>query len=226
MFAPEDERWHGLVADAPADHRVVASQERFRGRVWAVRSDTVDLGAPGQVVRDLVVHPGAVGVVALDDRDRVLLIRQYRHPVGMYLFEPPAGLLDVAHEDPLETARRELVEEAGVVAAEWHVLVDFLNSPGGTSETFRCFLARGLAPAPGGRQRTGEGEEHHLPQAWVALDDAHDLVLAGRLQNPTAVVGILAAWAARAGGYAALRPPDAAWPVRSHVRDAGRVFEA
>ena len=102
--------------------------------------------------------------------------------------------------------------------------MDFLNSPGGTSETFRCYLARGLAPAPGGREHTGEAEEHHLPQAWVPLDEARDLVLAGRLQNPTAVAGILAAWAARASGWSTLRPADAPWPVRDAVRAEGRVF--
>ena len=117
MIAPDADRWDGPVGDAVAPHPVLDSVERFRGRVWAVRSDTVDVGPGEPVVRDLVVHPGAVGVVALDDADRVLLIRQYRHPVGMYLFEPPAGLLDVAHEDALATARRELVEEAGVVAS-------------------------------------------------------------------------------------------------------------
>ncbi|MEZ5116513.1 MAG: NUDIX hydrolase [Candidatus Nanopelagicales bacterium] len=218
--------WTGPVADQVEPHAVVSMIERFRGRVWSVRSDTVDLGPDHEhpVVRDLVVHPGAVGVLALDDDDRVLLVRQYRHPVGMYLFEAPAGLLDVAGEDPWITAQRELAEEAGLVAARWHVLVDFLNSPGGSTETFRCFLARGLSPLPGGRPHTGEAEELHLPQAWVPLDEAKDLVLAGRLQNPTTGMGVLAAWAARAGGWRGLRPVDAPWPVRAAVLAAGRVF--
>lgn len=220
-----DADWAGPVGDAVEAHPVVASVERFHGRIWSVRSDTVDFGRPGAepVVRDLVVHPGAVGILALDAADRVLLVRQYRHPVGMYLFEPPAGLLDTGGESPLETARRELVEEAGLVAEDWHVLVDYFNSPGGTTEAFRCFLARGLSPAPGGRTHTGEAEEHDLPQAWVPLDEAVGLVLAGRLHNPTAVCGILAAAAARAGGWAALRPADAPWPSRDAVVATGRV---
>jgi 8-oxo-dGDP phosphatase len=82
-------------------------------------------------------------VIALDEMDRVLLIRQYRHPVGMWLLEPPAGLLDVTGEQPWVTAQRELAEEAGYEARTWAVLVDLLNSPGGSSEAIRVFLARG-----------------------------------------------------------------------------------
>ena len=218
------EEWTGPVEDADADLPVLDVVHRFRGAVVGLRSDTVDVG--GQVVvRDVVVHPGAVGVIALDDDDRVLLVRQYRHPVASYLFEPPAGLLDVEGEDPLVTAQRELVEEAGFVATSWHVLVDYANSPGGSSEVFRCYLARGLSPVPGGRPHTGEAEEAHLPRTWVDLDDACDLVLSGRLTNPTAVAGILAAWAARAGGWASLRPAGSPWPLRERVAavDAARV---
>ena len=217
------EEWTGPVADAEADLPVLDVVHRFTGAVIAVRSDTVDV-AGHVVVRDVVVHPGAVGILALDHLDRVLLVRQYRHPVGGYLFEPPAGLLDVDGEAPLATAARELLEESGWTAATWHVLVDFANSPGGSSEVFRCYLARDLAPAPGGRVATGEAEEAHLPRVWVDLDEARDLVLAGRLANPTAVVGILAAWAARAGGWSALRPATAPWPARERVAaiDAAR----
>ena len=223
----DPEEWTGPVADADAgpDVVTVGSRTRFDGRVWSVRSDDVAFG--GHVItRDLMVHPGAVGVVALDADDRVLLIRQYRHPVGRFLFEPPAGLLDSAGEPPLATARRELVEEAGLLAARWDVLVDFCNSPGGTSETLRCYLARELSPAPGGRVRTGEAEEHHLPRAWVPLDDARDLVLAGVLGNPTTAIGVLAAWAARAAGWTTLRPVDAPWPARDRVLAVGNVFGA
>ncbi len=213
---PSDEQWTGAVADADADQPVLDVVSRFDGAVWSVRSDTVDVDGH-RVVRDVLVHPGAVGVLAIDSQDRVLLVRQYRHPVGRFLFEPPAGLLDVSGEPPELTARRELREEAGIEADDWHVLVDFTNSPGGSSETFRCFLARGLHPLAGGRERTGEAEERHLPRAWVGLDDARDLVLSGSLQNPTAVVGILAAWAARADGWRTLRPADEPWPLRERV---------
>ncbi|TAK69782.1 MAG: NUDIX hydrolase [Actinomycetota bacterium] len=189
---------------------VRSSIEQYRGAKWAVTTDTIDL-AGHVVVRDVVRHPGAVGIVALDDDDRVLLIRQYRHPVGGYLFEPPAGLLDVDGEPPLTTAKRELLEEAGYQAETWHVLVDQFTTPGGSDEAIRIYLARDLVAAVDGRPRTGEAEEEHLPRAWVPLDDAVRLVLQGQLHNPTAVAGILAAAAARHAGWAGLRPADAEW---------------
>ena len=220
MSEPADEIWRGPVADADTDAEVSRRVERFHGRVWNVRTDTVNIG--GDVVdRDYVVHTGAVGIIALDEADRVLLIRQYRHPVGRSLFEPPAGLLDVVGEEPLLTAQRELLEEAGYEAATWNVLVDFLMSPGGSTETFRAYLARDLVPAAGGRARTGEAEESFLPRVWVPLDEARDLVLSGAVQNPAAVAGVLAAWVARDEGWRPLRPADSSWPVRERVRSRG-----
>lgn len=216
--------WRGPVADAIDPRPTVARTEQYPGRIWSVRTDDVEW-TPGQVIqRDYVVHTGAVGIIALDDRDRVLLIRQYRHPVGMYLFEPPAGLLDVDGEDALATAQRELVEEAGLVAADWHVLYDSFTTPGGSSEVFRCYLARAVSLAPGGRALTGEAEESELPWVWVPLDEAKDLVLAGELGNPTSVAGILAAWTARAGGWQSLRPAGAPWPAREAVVASDRSF--
>jgi len=218
-----DETWIGPVADQPDDSMPVASREEvFGGRVWSVVRDQVRIGAH-DAVRDVLLHPGAVAIIALDDEDRVLLIRQYRHPVGMYLFEPPAGLLDVGGEPALETAKRELAEEAGVQARDWRVLVDLFNSPGGSSEAIRVYLARGLSALPEGRPNTGEAEEAHLPQAWVDLDAAADLVLSGAIGSPSAVAGILALVAARGAGFDGLRPGDAPWEPREWLEKSGRV---
>lgn len=217
-----DEVWRGPVADSFESHEVIDRRLQFQGAVWDVRSDDVRIGEH-LVTRDLVVHPGAVGIIALDVADRVLLIRQYRHPVAGYLFEPPAGLLDTHKETAWECAQRELAEEAGLRADTWNVLIDFLNSPGGTSETLRCFLARDLHELPDGREHTGEAEEAHLPQAWVPLAEAVQLVLSGQVQNPTATNGILAAAAAKAAGWAPLRSADAPWPVREWVESLGNV---
>ncbi|MGZ4593396.1 MAG: NUDIX domain-containing protein [Actinomycetes bacterium] len=206
------------VADEPAVLHVARSEVVHHGLVWDVRRDEVDLGNGEVVTRELVAHPGAVGVVALDTADRVLLVRQYRHPVRSYLWEPPAGLLDVAGEDPLAAVQRELAEEADLIADEWHVLVDFYNSPGSSTEAFRCYLARGVHEVPEHRRHEREGEERDMETVWVPLDEARDLVLAGRLHNPTAVTGILAASAARASGWDTLRPADAPWPERSPGR--------
>jgi len=217
--------WPGdtsTLADDPDDRAIVATELLHPGMVWDLRRDTVDLGDGQTVRREFVQHPGAVGVLALDDHDRVLLIRQYRHPVGMSLWEPVAGLLDVADESPQVGAARELVEEAGLQAARWDVLVDIENSPGGSSETIRCYLARDLSPAPGGRP-PGEGEERDLPIAWVPLEEAALGVLAGRLTAPLTVAATLAALASRSAGWSTLRPADTAWPQREHVAGSGRA---
>ena len=203
--------WDGAVVDERERRPVVASETAFEGKIWDVRRDEVDLGGDSPVAREYVEHTGAVGVIALDEEDRVLLLRQYRHAVGAMLWEAPAGLLDVQGEDPFEAAKRELWEETGYRAGRWAVLVDFFNSPGGSTEAFRCYLARDLEPAAEDDRHEGEDEEVDLPLTWVPLDEAVQLVLAGRLHNPTAVSGVLAAAAARAGGWKSLRPADAEW---------------
>ncbi len=206
------------VGDERADLVVRLSETVHRGMVWDVRRDEVELGDGQTVTREIVVHTGAVGVLPLDDEGRVLLLRQYRHPVSSYLWEPPAGLLDFPGEDAVTAAKRELAEEADLHADQWHVLVDYYNSPGGSTEAFRCFLARGLTEVPLEARHQREHEERAMVPHWVDLDEASALVLAGRLHNPHAVTGILAARAARDGGWAALRPADAPWPERSPGR--------
>jgi 8-oxo-dGTP pyrophosphatase MutT (NUDIX family) len=212
----------GPVRDEPADLPTRHQRLAFSGRVWDVRVDEVTLPHGETVTRDLVLHHGAVGVIALDEEDRVMLLRQYRHPVGMYLWEPPAGLLDVAAESPLIAAQRELAEEAGLIAERWWVLADWFNSPGGSTEAFRCFLARDLQPLPGGRPPRS-GEEFDLPIRWVPLDEAVTAVLGGALHNPVTVTGVLAAAVYRTSGWADLRPADAPWPARTHLGTAERI---
>ena len=158
------------------------------------------------------------GVLPMDAAGRVLLLRQYRHPVASYLWEPPAGLLDVPGEDPLLAAQRELAEEADLVADDWHVLIDYYNSPGGSTEAFRCYLARGLHEVPVGHRHEREHEERAMVPAWVELDDAVAAVLSGRLHNPHAVTSLLAATVARDGEWTTLRAADAPWPERSPGR--------
>ncbi|HEV7826250.1 MAG TPA: NUDIX hydrolase [Mycobacteriales bacterium] len=195
------------------DFRVLSSTERFSGRVVSLVSDEIALPG-GTGVRDYVVHPGAVAVVALDDRDRVVLVRQYRHPVRSELVELPAGLLDAPGEPALETARRELWEEADLRASEWHVLADLLTSPGGSDEAIRVYLARGLTAVPAAERHTREAEEAVMTVSRVDLDAAVGMVFDGRVQNATCAAGVLAAARARENGFAGLRPADAPWGAR------------
>ena len=185
------------------------------GRVISVRRDRVASASGSAFTRDVVVHPGAVGVLALDADDRVLLVSQYRHPVGHRLLEPPAGLLDVEDEDYLVAAQRELAEEGHIRAADWRVLADPFTSPGLTDEAVRIFLARGLSAVPVDERFLGENEEADLPICWARLDDVVSAVLSGGLHNPTLVTGALACFAAqRTIGLDHLRPADEAWRVR------------
>lgn len=201
------------VIDRLDPRPVLDSEVVHDGMVWDVVRERVDLGPPGgEVTREFVRHTGAVAVVCLDDDDRVLLIHQYRHPVGTLEWELPAGLLDIPGEDPCLAAQRELAEEADLVAREWHVLVDHYSSPGGLSEALRIFVARGVEPVPASDRHEREGEEAGMPAGWVTLETAAEAILAGRLHNPSLLIGVLAARVARDSGWADLRPADAPWP--------------
>jgi ADP-ribose pyrophosphatase len=197
-----------MVEDLPQESWPVAgTEEHFRNWLVSVRTDKVVMPDNQQAARTVITHIGAVGILALDEQDRVLMIRQYRHPVARQLWEIPAGLRDVTGEALVDTARRELLEETGHVAREWHVLLDSYSSPGIISERMRIFLARGLAAADSGYQR--EGEEKFLRTAWVPLAEAVAAALAGKLHNGATIQGILAGYIASPGGYSGLRAADA-----------------
>lgn len=195
----------------PHDYQVLSSERVYDGRVIALRKDEVSMPGDTSSVRDVVEHPGAVAVVALDEQDRVVTVRQYRHPVRRPLEELPAGILDKEGEPAYETVQRELAEEAGLAADEWHVLVDLLTSPGMTDEASRIFLARGLREV---ERDVQEHEEAEMTSDRVPLDDLVRGVLSGEYENSLLVVGVLAADTARRNGYAGLRPADAPWPAR------------
>ncbi|GAA2455408.1 MULTISPECIES: NUDIX domain-containing protein [Streptomyces] len=202
------------IKDTPEEWQVTATTVPFRGNKTSVRTDDVVMPDGTVVRRDYQVHPGSVAVLALDDEDRVLVLRQYRHPVRHKLWEIPAGLLDVPGENPLNAAVRELYEEAHVKAETWHVLTDVYTTPGGCDEAVRVFLARGLSAAEGERFEVAE-EEADMELARVPLDELARGVLAGELHNTCLVVGVLSVLAARAGdGLDALRPAEAPWPAR------------
>jgi ADP-ribose pyrophosphatase len=195
----------GGPVDRSAPRPVLEHTDLHHGKIWDLVSETVDLGG-SRVVREFVDHPGAVAVIALDDQGRVLLIQQYRHPVRMELWEPPAGLRDVDGEPPHVTAARELEEEADLRAGTWHLLAQFRNSPGGSNEEILVYLARDVSEVPEAERFTREDEEAGIVPRWVPLDEAVDAVLAGRITSPSAAVGVLAAAASRDRGWSTLRP--------------------
>ncbi len=193
-----------------AAHRVLGT-----GKVSTFVNDTVVTPDGTTMDRQYLLHPGAVGVIAWDDADRIAVVRQYRHPVGFQLVEPPAGLLDADGESWLAGAQRELAEEVGLRADRWQVLVDLFTTPGANQEALRVYLARDLAPSGQPDGFALQHEEAHMEVCWAARADLVDAVLAGRLQNPTMVSGVLALEVARLSGRLDdLRAADAAWPAR------------
>ncbi|MDX2676366.1 NUDIX hydrolase [Streptomyces soliscabiei] len=202
------------IKDTPEAWEIRATQTPFVGNKTSVRTDEVVMPDGSVVRRDYQVHPGSVAVLALDAEDRVLLIKQYRHPVRQKLWEIPAGLLDVPGENPLHAAQRELYEEAHVKAEDWRVLTDVYTTPGGCDESVRIFLARGLSEADGERFAV-EDEEADMEHARVPVDELVRAALAGDVHNNCLVVGVLSLAAVRAGdGVEALRPAEAPWPAR------------
>ena len=202
------------IKDTAEEWQVTASQTPFVGNKTSVRTDDVVMPDGTVVRRDYQVHPGSVAVLALDDENRVLVLRQYRHPVRHKLWEIPAGLLDVPGENPLHAAQRELYEEAHVKAEDWRVLTDVYTTPGGCDEAVRVFLARDLSEAEGERFEVSE-EESDMELALVPLADLVRGVLAGELHNNCLVVGALSLTAVLQGdGVDSLRPADAPWPAR------------
>ncbi|MFF8377359.1 NUDIX domain-containing protein [Streptomyces sp. NPDC015661] len=203
------------VQDTPEEWRVVATTTPFTGKKTSVRTDDVVMPDDSVARRDYQVHPGSVAVLALDEQDRVVVLRQYRHPVRQKLWEIPAGLLDVPGENPLHGAQRELYEEAHVKAGDWRVLTDLYTSPGGSDEAVRIFLARDLAEAEGERYEVSD-EEADMELARVPLGELVRGALAGELHNSCLVAGVLAVVAARAevGGLEGLREASAPWPAR------------
>jgi 8-oxo-dGTP pyrophosphatase MutT (NUDIX family) len=189
---------------------VQQSREVYDGQIIAVRVDTLQMPDRSSADREVVRHPDSVAVVALDENQQVLLIRQYRHPVGRKLWELPAGLRDQDREAPLETARRELAEETGIRAATWATLVDLHPSPGMSTEAVRIYLGTDLDDQ--GRAGDPEGEEKDLEQRWVPLQQALEEVLSGAITNGLAVAGVLAACGHADLTSTTTRAAAAQWP--------------
>jgi ADP-ribose pyrophosphatase len=190
------------------EYRLLHSEPVYEGRVITLVKDTVAMPGGGDSMREVVRHPGAVAVVALDDDGAVVLLRQYRHPVGGYLWELPAGLRDEDGEAPLDTAKRELAEEVQLAAERWSLLTTTFSTPGFCDELVLVYLAEGLSDADRPEGFTVEHEELDLQVERVPLADAVQRIFDGGIRNGSTVIGLLAAAQARSGGPR-LRPVDA-----------------
>lgn len=188
----------------------IASETVYVGKIFALRADEVVMPGGGTARREVVEHYGAVAVVALDDDGNVVLVYQYRHPLGRRLWELPAGLLDLGGEPPHITAARELQEEAGLAAAQWRVLIDIDASPGFSDESVRVYLATGVSEV---ERPEAQHEEADMVVTRVPLTEAVARVFAGEIVNGIAVAGILAAHTV--GDVEKLRTVDAPWTDRS-----------
>lgn len=185
------------VADRPEQWPVSSSSYPYDGGGWVVRLRDDAVQRPGHPEEEpfsrlVVEHPGAAIVLAIDDQDRVLCLWQYRHAVGQRLVQLPAGLLDVDGEEPVEVARRELVEEGGYEAAEWTHLLSSYSSAGIIGETSHFFLARGLTEVGRGDFEP-EHEEAEMEIGWVPRAELREAVLAGRVRDAHLVLALLTA---------------------------------
>lgn len=160
---------------------------KFRGRVITVDVEKVDLPNGRSAEFEIIRHPGGAAVVALDAQRRVCLLRQFRPAAGDWVWELPAGRLE-PDEPPLETARRELVEEAGRSAARWRPLGEILSSPGVFAEVLHLYLAEDLTEVPTRREEFEVMEVH-----WISLGEAVARALDGRIRDAKSVVGLLRA---------------------------------
>jgi 8-oxo-dGDP phosphatase len=206
-----------------AEHvfETTSSETLYTGKIFALRRDQVQMPGGKEVTREVVEHFGAVAVVAMDDDDNILMVYQYRHPLGRRLWELPAGLLDVHGEAAHLTAARELQEEAGLQAARWRVLVDLDSTPGFSDESVRVYLATELTPVD---RPEAHDEEADMTLQWYSLQEAAHKVLSGEIVNAIAVAGILAAQAITTG-FTHPRPVDSPWadkPTAFSARKAER----
>jgi 8-oxo-dGTP pyrophosphatase MutT (NUDIX family) len=171
----------------------------FRGRVITVSTDDVVLPNGHRAALEVVRHPGGAAVVAVDSERRVCLLRQYRYVADGWIWELPAGKLE-PDEPPLETARRELIEEAGVSASHWESLGTTLSSPGVFSEVLHLFYATGIEPSTAAHEHAEVIEVH-----WIAFAEAYEWAMNGQICDAKTIIAL-----ARAFAIGAMRKPSAA----------------
>ncbi len=181
------------MADDPLTEHTISSEVVHQGHYLQVRVDTIARADGSTAKRDIVGHPGAIAVLALDDDRRVLMVRQWRTAADEALLEIPAGTLDIhdgVTEDPFVAAKRELEEETGHRAASWRKLAAFWTAPGFATELMHLYLATGIAGAAAD-DRLAPDEDERLELRAVPLDEAIGLALDGTLRDAKSILGLL-----------------------------------
>lgn len=202
-----------LFEQRPSDgYAVTAAEPIYDGKIFSVVGETVAFPDGSSARRDVVRHGGAVAIAALDEQRRLVMLEQYRPAVRRFLWELPAGLRDIEGEAPVDTARRELIEEARLEAHTWQTLVDVVSAPGFSNERVRIFLATGLSTSAD-TSFVREAEEADLQVRRVPLDECVRAVMFGQILNSLAIAGVLATAQHVSDPATALRPADHPWPA-------------
>jgi 8-oxo-dGTP pyrophosphatase MutT (NUDIX family) len=181
------------LSDAETSWPVSSSEMKYESPYVSLGIDTIVDPDGAEHARAVVSPNDAVGILALDEDDRLLLVEQYRHPVRRRLLEIPAGTLDVPGESALDASIRELAEEADLIAGHWEPQLKLVATPGYSTETWQVFTATDLSPVPEAERTKREAEEAHMIQWWMPFDEAVGAVLAGRFSDSLTVAAILAA---------------------------------
>ena len=164
---------------------ITSSHVLYHGRILTVRVNTVKLASGRQTTREIVEHPGAVVIVAVDDAGRVAMVRQYRAAIAGDLLELPAGTREPS-ESAERCAERELAEEFGLRASSWTSLGGFYSSPGFCNEYLAAFLATGLGAAPGQPE-----DDETIQREWIKLSDVSTLIRDGEIRDAKSIAGLL-----------------------------------
>ncbi|HKE26397.1 MAG TPA: NUDIX hydrolase [Bryobacteraceae bacterium] len=167
--------------------KITSSRKVYECSLFRVTEDrAVDAKTGFKIKRSVIRHAGSAVMMAVDDRQRILLVRQYRLPAEKYLWELPAGRLDPG-EKPLEAARRELIEETGYHAKTWTKLASFLASPGYVEERMTIYLATGLTAG-----KATPMDDERIETRWFTAKQVGEMIAAGKIEDGKTMIGYYA----------------------------------
>ena len=165
--------------------KTLESKRVYEGRIINLRLDSVSLENGNTAMREVVEHPGAVGIVALKENGDIVMVKQYRKAVEQVLLELPAGKLE-QDENPADCAARELTEETGYTAGDLRYLVSFYTSPGFSNEIMHMFLATNLKEG-----KKDPDDDEMVETVEISRDRAMDMILKGEIKDGKTIAGIL-----------------------------------